>query len=96
MKIIYSQRHLSHSPLYEIFNGHADPHAEVPSRVENIKKALITNGYKISSLSKTAPISLIKRVHDKKYLEFGQKEKVQIVTAATKELADRLLERIKT
>ncbi|KKP87349.1 MAG: Histone deacetylase superfamily [Microgenomates group bacterium GW2011_GWC2_46_7] len=73
MKIIYSQRHLSHSPLYEIFNGHADPHAEVPSRVENIKKALITNGYKISSLSKTAPISLIKRVHDKKYLEFLKK-----------------------
>ena len=35
-------------------------------------------------------------IGDKKYLEFGQKEKVPIVTAATKELADRLLERIKT
>src|SRR3989344_705493 len=35
-------------------------------------------------------------IGDKKYLEFGQKEKIPIITAATKELADRLLERIKT
>jgi len=34
-------------------------------------------------------------IGDKKYLEFGQKEKVPIITAATKELADELLERIK-
>lgn len=33
---------------------------------------------------------------DKKYLEFGQKEKVPIITAATRELAERLLEHIKT
>lgn len=52
MKILYSQIHLSHSPHYEIFNGHADPHAEVPSRVENIKKSLVKEGYQISKLTK--------------------------------------------
>ena len=33
-------------------------------------------------------------IGDKKYLEFGQKETVPIITAATKELADRLLEHL--
>lgn len=70
MKIIYSQNHLVHSPLYEIFNGNQDPHAEVPSRVENIKKSLIANGFKISSLSKKVPISLIFKTHKKEYVNF--------------------------
>ncbi len=35
-------------------------------------------------------------IGDKKYLEFGQKEKTPIVTAATRELAEELLERIKS
>ncbi len=35
-------------------------------------------------------------IGDKKYLEFGQKEKIPIVTAATRELAEKLLERIKS
>lgn len=34
-------------------------------------------------------------IGNKKYLEFGQQEKIPIITAATKELADRLLEYIK-
>ncbi len=35
-------------------------------------------------------------IGDKKYLEFGQKENMPIVTAATRELAEELLERIKS
>lgn len=35
-------------------------------------------------------------IGDKKYLEFGQKEKLPIITAATRELAEKLLEHIKT
>ncbi|MEX0877415.1 MAG: inositol monophosphatase family protein [Candidatus Spechtbacterales bacterium] len=35
-------------------------------------------------------------IGDKKYLEFGQKEKTPIITAATRGLAEELLERIKS
>ena len=35
-------------------------------------------------------------IGDKKYLEFGQSEKVPIITAATRELAEGLIEHIKT
>lgn len=70
MKILYSQKHLSHVPHYEIFDGHQDHHAEAPSRVENIKKSLIANGFKISNLIKTTPLYLIKVVHDKNYVDF--------------------------
>lgn len=35
-------------------------------------------------------------IGDKKYLEFGQKEKIPIITAATRGLAEKLLEHIKT
>ncbi len=70
MKILYSQKHLSHSPVYEIFNGKADPHAEIPSRVENIKKSLVANGYKIDSLTKKTPLSLILKNHQKDYVNF--------------------------
>jgi hypothetical protein len=34
-------------------------------------------------------------IGDQRYLEFGQREHVPIITAATRELADRLLEHIK-
>ena len=70
MKIVYSQSHLSHVPQFEIFNGHPDPHAEVPSRVENIKKSLLRNGFKINGLRKKVPINLLKKTHDKNYIEF--------------------------
>ncbi|MBI5127635.1 histone deacetylase family protein [Candidatus Roizmanbacteria bacterium] len=70
MKILYSQRHLSHVPGYEIFNGEKDPHSEIPSRVENIKKSLIVNGFKISKLTKRVPLRLIEVVHDKNYIDF--------------------------
>jgi fructose-1,6-bisphosphatase/inositol monophosphatase family enzyme len=36
-----------------------------------------------------------KTIGDEKYLKFGQKESVPIITAATRELAERLIERIK-
>jgi acetoin utilization deacetylase AcuC-like enzyme len=73
MKILYSQKHLSHVPRYEIFNGSPDPHAEVPSRVENIKKSLVENGFKISKPIKSTPLYLIKVVHDKNYVDFLKK-----------------------
>lgn len=70
MKILYSRSHLFHVPVHEIFNGHADPHAEVPSRVENIKNILVANGYKINSPTKKTPFSLLTKTHQKDYVNF--------------------------
>lgn len=70
MKILYSPRHLFHVPVHEIFNGHADPHAEVPSRIENIKKNLANYGFKVDLLTKKTPLSLIMKTHQKDYVNF--------------------------
>jgi len=70
MKILYSQKHLSHIPRYEIFNGNKDLHSEVPSRIENIKKSLISNGFKITQPTKKTSIKLIESVHHKEYINF--------------------------
>jgi len=70
MKVLYSPRHLFHVPVNEIFDGHADPHAEVPSRVENIKKSLTDYGFKIDLLTKKTPLSLIMKTHQKDYVNF--------------------------
>lgn len=70
MKILYSQKHLFHVPAYEIFNGEKDPHSEVPSRVENIKKSLIANGFKIDKSTKITSLYLIKVVHNENYVDF--------------------------
>jgi len=70
MKILYSRSHLFHVPVYEIFNGHADPHAEVPPRVENIKNILVANGYKINSPTKKTPFSLLTKTHQRDYVNF--------------------------
>lgn len=73
MKILYSQKHLSHVPRYEIFNGEKDHHSETPSRVENIRKSLIKEGYRISKPTKETPLSLIYQVHKKEYVDFLKK-----------------------
>lgn len=70
MKILYSPTHLSHIPQFEIFNGEKDPHSEIPARVENIKKSLIQNGYKLDKSMKKIPISLLNQVHRKDYVGF--------------------------
>lgn len=70
MKIIYSKKHLSYVPRYEIFDGNKDSHSEIPCRIENIKKSLIKEGYKINYLTKTVPLSLIQEVHKKDYINF--------------------------
>lgn len=76
MKILYSPTHLSHVPEFEIFNGHPDAHAEVPSRIENINKSLIKNGFKVNNLMKKTPISLIVKTHKKEYVDFIKKGSV--------------------
>ncbi|EKE13739.1 MAG: histone deacetylase superfamily protein [uncultured bacterium] len=73
MRIIYSRIHLFHIPEFEIFNGHAGPHSEVPARVENIKKGLIEFGFTINKPIKKVPLSLINRVHEKNYVQFLKK-----------------------
>ena len=70
MKILYSPTHKQHKPKYEIFNGEKTPHQEVPERIENIKKALLANGYSVTKLSKQTPLSLINQVHTSDYLGF--------------------------
>lgn len=73
MKILYSQKHLSHVPRYEIFNGEKGPHSEIPSRVENIRKSLIKEGYRLSKLTKRTSLSLLTQVHKKEYVNFLKK-----------------------
>jgi acetoin utilization deacetylase AcuC-like enzyme len=73
MKIIYFKQHLNHVPLYEIFNGEKEAHSEIPLRIENIKKSLVREGYKINRLTKTVPVSLLQEVHEKDYLDFLRK-----------------------
>lgn len=70
MKILYSPTHLSHVPSFEIFNGEKDPHSEIPARVENIKKSLVQNGFRVDKASKKTPFSLINQVHGKDYVNF--------------------------
>jgi len=73
MKILYSSNHHSHVPEFEIFNGHPDAHAEIPSRIENIRKCLIKNSFKINNLIKKTPISLILKTHQKDYVDYLKK-----------------------
>jgi acetoin utilization deacetylase AcuC-like enzyme len=73
MKVLYSPKHHSHNPTYEIFNGRPEAHAEVADRIENIKKSLIENGFKIEQPKKLTPINLIYSVHDKHYVHFLKK-----------------------
>jgi len=70
MKILYSDVHRSHVPLYEIFNGHSDPHAEVPARVENIRNSLKKAGYRINTPIKEIPMSLLYGTHRRDYVDF--------------------------
>ncbi|MCS7092904.1 MAG: histone deacetylase family protein [Patescibacteria group bacterium] len=70
VRILYSCDHLLHRPRFEFFNGLLEPHAEVPERIENIRKSLQENGFKIESSKKLVPFSLLTQVHDKDYLRF--------------------------
>lgn len=40
MQVFYSSKHISHTPPFEIFNGQAEQHQEVPARIERILTAL--------------------------------------------------------
>ncbi len=73
MKIIYSQKHLLHTPPAEIFNGNMDPHAEVPDRIENIRKALTKELHLDILAPNKFSISWIKKLHDDKYIKFLEK-----------------------
>ena len=70
IKIIYSSKHKSHIPPFEIFNGNRDPHAEVPGRIENIKRSL----EKLDGIQflrpRRFPLSWIERVHDHAYISY--------------------------
>lgn len=70
MIVIYSSRHVRHIPQSEIFNGTAEPHAEVPERIEHIKKAVMTlPGVRITP-SKRFARTWITAVHDPAYVHY--------------------------
>lgn len=70
MIIVYPSHHVRHRPPSEIFNGTAEPHAEVPERIENIKASLETMpGIRIT-LPKRFPLSWIEKVHDRAYVSY--------------------------
>lgn len=74
MKIFYSNLHKQHVPPHEIFNGHADPHAEVPERIERIHTALERIGCDFS-----APLNfsedILSEVHAPEYVSFLRSSK---------------------
>lgn len=70
MIVVYPSRHLRHRPPSEIFNGAAEPHAEVPERIEHIKAALSDIPGVRMMLPKHFPLSWIEAVHDPRYVSY--------------------------
>ncbi|MBI5019179.1 histone deacetylase family protein [Candidatus Gottesmanbacteria bacterium] len=70
MIIVYPSHHLRHRPPSEIFNGVAEPHAEVPERIEHIRDAVCAiSGVRIV-LPKHFPLSWIEQVHNPNYVSY--------------------------
>ncbi len=70
MIIVYPSHHVRHHPPNEIFDGKRDPHAEVPERIENIKRALEELPGNRFILPRRFPRSWIERVHDRAYIDY--------------------------
>lgn len=70
MIFFYSDFHIHHNPPHEIFNGQKEPHSEIATRAENIKKALVRNGHTLSKITSPLPSKLLEKVHSKSYLKF--------------------------
>jgi acetoin utilization deacetylase AcuC-like enzyme len=70
MILVYPSGHARHRPPYEIFNGTPEPHAEVPERIERIRKAIESIGDINTISAKRFPLSWVERVHDKGYIRY--------------------------
>jgi len=73
MKIIYSNKHISHNPPFEIYDGVKEPYAEKAERVESIAKTLKEKGLTDFVSPIHFPIKNILAVHKKEYVEFLEK-----------------------
>jgi len=70
MIVVYPSRHVRHVPPSEIFNGAAEPHAEVPQRIEHIREAVMTLAGARITLPKHFALSWIEAVHDRNYVSY--------------------------
>lgn len=70
MIIVYPSYHVRHRPLYEIFNGNREPHAEVQERIEAIKASLLEIEGVRFVLPRGFPLRWIERVHDHAYVNY--------------------------
>jgi len=68
MHIYYPAGHIKHCPVWEIENGEAIPHEEIPERVEHIKASLVAVGRTVEDVALTVPSSLLFHIHSPKYM----------------------------
>lgn len=73
IKIIYSDKHLGHSPPYEIYDGIKESYAEKPERVVSIVNYLKEKGTKEIYPPSSFPIDHILEAHHKEYVSFLKK-----------------------
>jgi acetoin utilization deacetylase AcuC-like enzyme len=70
MKVIYTERHKEHAPVWEFAQGAYRPYPEVPERVERIRQALEAVDWSEVVEPDPYPLDAIETVHDRDYLRF--------------------------
>lgn len=70
MRVITTPHHKIHQSPYEIWNGAQTPHQEIPARIENIVRSLKGTGHELVTLDKKVPLSVLRKIHSRRYLEF--------------------------
>ncbi len=70
MKVIYTKKHLSHNPSYEIYDGVRESYAEKPERLQSIVDAITQDGGYEFIMPKRFSINNIRSLHHDAYIEF--------------------------
>lgn len=78
MKVIYSDQHLQHNPLYEIYDGELTPYAEKPARLESIKQAIEHDSSFTFMKPKDFGTKYIDKVHQAGYIDFVKTKSSQL------------------
>ena len=70
MKIIYSDQHMGHAPIHQVFGHGLHPAVEVPGRVERILQVLKDRQMGEVVAPSGYDVSVLKTVHDEGLLNF--------------------------
>jgi acetoin utilization deacetylase AcuC-like enzyme len=70
MDIIVNDKHGTHEPVAELFNGERTAHAETARRFTRITAALSSAGYPFTGVRRRVPRPALAAVHDDGYLTF--------------------------